>query len=159
MRHLEPDKQYELSIYHYHPSLTPSGVWLRLDSENRWVTNMSNPLLSIDSRYDQKRVRFRSGRPWQDEEARVSIYRVQDADPRETIGSPEFDLSLSIRSSRWPLYGYVLLLAALLATPQIIQGWLETDYTQLTKIVVTVVALVFGLAVGIAGVFGLQRFP
>lgn len=132
---------------------------MRLDSQSQWIAKRTNPLLSFDTRYDQKRFRFKSGRPWRTEDAVTSLYRIEGADPRETLGSPEFDLLMQVRGNLRALVLYALLLAVLFASPLILQAWLNPNLPLCSKIVSSAVAFAFGVCIGLVGVFGLQRFP
>jgi len=156
---LDPNDQYELRIYNYHPEKTPKNTWLLLDLTSRWLTITSNPLLSIDSRYDQKRVRFETGRPWRDEEVLLSVYRIDGANPQEAPRDFEFDLRSKIGKATLHILGYLIVLAVALASPPIVQVWLDGDLSLLNQIIVTAVALIGGFVVGLIAVFGLQRFP
>jgi len=60
---LKPSHEYELRIYHYLPTSPTKTVYLHLRASKPSVEFMSNPVQVIDSRYDMKRIRFRTGLP------------------------------------------------------------------------------------------------
>lgn len=150
---LAPSQEYELRIYHFHPANVPVGPRLRLDTSSRWLTFTTNPLLILDSRYDLKRVRLKTGRPTARETAVLTILRDG------TIGEAnlEFDLPLQIRGTFWSTLGYGTLLGILLAAPQVVAAFSNPTLPLRNATVISIVSGILGLGAGIVAAFGLKK--
>ncbi len=150
---LAPSREYELRIYHFHPATVPVGARLRLDTSSRWLTFTTNPLLIMDSRYDLKRVRLKTGAPSTRETAVLTILR-NGANGNANL---EFDLPLEVRGTFWTTLGYGILLGALLAGPQIVAALSNPNLPAQNVAVISIVSGVLGLGAGILAAFGLKK--
>jgi hypothetical protein len=142
---LSPGREYELRI--------PKGDRLYLEKSSPWLTFVTNPSVVLDSRYDLKRVRFKTGRPSAKEVAVLTIQRGNTSGP----SGLEFDLPLEIRGTFWSTLGYGIALGALLAAPQIIAAFSNPNLPSNSLTVISIASLLFGLCAGIMGAFGLKK--
>ena len=153
---LAPSTEYELSIYHYYPKSGPVEVRLTLATSSPWLTFTTNPRLMLDSRYDLKRVRIKTGNPSSKEPAVLTILRgVTGSDTSEL----EFDLLLTVRSNFWRTLGYGFILGVLLGGPQIVAAFSNPALPKGSVYLISVLSGVVGLATGIFAAFGLKRSP
>lgn len=116
---VKPGYEYEVQIYHYHPHKIPQNAGLILTSTSQWLKFIANPLLILDSRYDLKRVYFKTGKPLGPEYVTLSILSTDDV-KIDKSGYWEFDILLRIKGTFWKTFGYGIIIGILLATPQII---------------------------------------
>jgi hypothetical protein len=150
---LAPGREYELRIYHFHPATVPTGARLRLDTSSQWLAFTTNPLLIMDSRYDLKRVRLKTGRPSTRQTAILTILR----NGVNGNANLEFDLPLQIRGTFWGTLGYGILLGALLAGPQIVAALSNPNLPAQNVAVISIVSGILGLGAGILAAFGLKK--
>jgi hypothetical protein len=101
--HLAADNKYEIRVYHFIPEQQSKVSLLRFEAKNELITFLRNPVLTIDSPYDLKRVLFKTGKPEVNEETFLSVYRSTSASsPSETAAdcaaseTLDFDLPLHI---------------------------------------------------------------
>lgn len=153
---LNPGKEYEARIYHFHPEKVPEGTRLSLGTSSQWLTFTTNPELILDSRYDLKRVRLKTGRPSETENAILRILRANDVSRNEP-GNWEFDVLLRIKGSFRRTLAYAIGLAVLIATPQIIAVFSNPDLPTESRIVISIASAIMGLGAGILVAFGLKK--
>lgn len=103
---LSPRQKYEIRIYHYNPERVAGISLLRFSSASTEITFITNPLLTIDSPYDLKKVRFKTGEPNVTEETFLSLYRgstimsVSSGIPGNILtGISEFDIPLRVNAT------------------------------------------------------------
>ncbi len=153
---LESGHEYELTLYHYYPKSATLRARLSLSTTSRWLGFTTNPVLSLDSRYDLKRVRFKAGKPANDEQAVVSMMR--DAGEGK-IPYLDFDLLVLIRGVFWRTLGYGIILGLLLAGSQIV-ATLSNPTLPASRVVIICIASTFiGVLTGIFAAFGLKTSP
>lgn len=149
-------REYEVRLYHFHPTKVPERTWLRLATASESLGFTTNPLLSIDSRYDMKRARLKAGWPAKQEHTVFSIYRVT-SDRQDDLGTWEVDLPFRIKGSFWPTLIYGIVLGILLAGPQIVAAFSNPDLSSSNVTAITIVSAILGLGAGIFAAFGLRR--
>jgi hypothetical protein len=149
-------REYEVRIYHFHPRRAPEQTWLRLATVSGSLRFTTNPLLSIDSRYDMKRARLRAGTPAKAEDTVLSVYRVT-SDRQDVLGMWEFDLPLRIKGSFWPTLMHGIVLGTLLAGPQIVAAFSNPGLPPSNVTAICIVSAILGLVAGIFAAFGLRR--
>jgi hypothetical protein len=105
--HLAADNKYEIRVYHFIPEQQSNVSSLRFEAKTEWITFLRNPVLTIDSPYDLKKVLFKTGRPARGEETYISVYRsVGAGSPLESATNYsateilDFDLPLHISPLR-----------------------------------------------------------
>jgi len=148
--------EYELRIYHYSPGSSPLDTRLTLATSSPWLMFTTNPLLMLDSRYDLKRVRIKTGKPSSTEPAILCVLRSEGATQTPEL---QFDLPVAVRSNfGWTLlYGAVL--GVLLAGPQIIAAFSNPTLPRMNAYFISLMSGVLGLFAGIFAAFGLKKSP
>lgn len=150
---LAPGREYEFRIYHFHPTTVAPGTRLRLDTSSQWLAFTTNPVLIVDSRYDLKRVRLKTGKPSTRETAVLAILR----NGVNGNANLEFDLPLQIRGTFWNTLGYGILLGTLLAGPQIVAALSNPNLPAHNVAVISIVSGILGLGAGVLAAFGLKK--
>ena len=114
---------------------------------------LTNPTIRIDSRYDQKFVRFKTDRAPTQRNGFLSVsWAKEDGEPHWL-----FDLPVKVSGALWLSIVFALALALFLAGPQIYSAWSNTNLTTERAIYSTVVSAVCGLLAGGFAVFGLKK--
>lgn len=153
---LKPRKDYECSIYNFHPKTAPTGTILNFSCPSksliRFTTSAS---LTVDSRYDLKRVRFNTGRPIRAEQTIISIHRHESG--QSGNGTWDFDLPLQVGGSFIPTLYYGLALGVLLATPQTVAALSNPSLNSENQAVIVIVSWISGLLAGVLAAFGVRR--
>lgn len=73
---LKAGTRYELRVQHYHPGEQElQGGKLRLEASNSWVS-FTDPTKVIDSPYDEKLIRFRTGNPSEAEGGIIAFFQT-----------------------------------------------------------------------------------
>jgi len=153
---LKPSRAYQIEIYHFHPLEGKSKAFLRLQTQTPSIRLTSNPTLTINSRYDVKRVRFETARPTTSEAAVVSIFRGDDF-TADKFGVLDFDLELSICGIwMWKLVAGISI-GILLAAPHITAALWNSQLSAASKSAITIVSLIAGLAAGLVASFSLNK--
>lgn len=125
---------YEVDIYHFHPSVSPSGT-IRSEISGGAILEFGAKAI-VDSRYDLKRVRLRTkATPWT-ELGLISVYRTISAtSPAAGDSAPkqnteqlnpdewQFDLPFETRGATIKTALLSLLIGALISAPQILAYW------------------------------------
>ena len=116
--HLKPSQEYEVRIYHFLPKIAPKTVSLRLSVSRPSITFTTNCVQTIDSEYDMKRIRFKTGRPVLSEKSVLSVFRT-NGDVSNEIETMDFDIQLQT-SGTWVLKLILgIVIGILLAAPHI----------------------------------------
>jgi hypothetical protein len=150
---LSPRTEYVIHLYHY---AQPDRVFAEGDvlwfrSTSSWIQFVSNERLAIDSPYDRKTFRFRTGSPSDRVFDRISVVR-SDKKRREFW---EFDLEVTIRDDRFRLVCFALLVGIALWIPQLVT-MLRNEHLE-PKWLWASVSLACYLVVGLVGAFGLKK--
>lgn len=153
---LNSGREYEVRIYHFHPKKAPEGTRLSLATSTQWLTFTTNPELILDSRYDLKRVRLKTGRPLETENAVLTIRRADNISESE-LGNWEFDMLLRIKGSFRRIMVYGIILGALIAGPSIIATLSNPGLGAGSKIGISIASAIMGLCAGILVAFGLKK--
>jgi len=148
--------EYEARIYHFHPKKASEGTRLSLATSSQWLTFTTNPELILDSRYDLKRVRLKTGRPLEPENAVLAIRRVDDTSESE-LGNWEFDMLLRIKGGFRRSLVYGIGLGVLIAAPQIIAAFSNPALPMGSRTAICIASAIMGLGVGILVAFGLKK--
>lgn len=153
---LKSKTKYEIKIYHFSPDFL-ENKWIRFVSANTYFTLCYNSLLSIDSRYDFKSIRFETSNLVKEECTGLSIYVIEN-DPKNEYGNFHFDLPIKIKSNWWKIFLYGIILGFLLAAPQIINSLLRDLNMPFWKAMTIIIcSLVFGIGAGLFAAFSIKR--
>jgi hypothetical protein len=153
---LKPATTYEIELYHFHPTEGKSNAFLRVQTETPLIRITSNPTLEVNSRYDVKLVRIQTARPTTSETAVLSIFRGDDL-KNDRFGKIDFDLRLVV-SSVWLRNLLVgVLIGILLAAPQVIAAFSNSQLTVNTQTVITLFSLLAGMSAGMVASFQLPK--
>jgi hypothetical protein len=153
---LDPASEYELNIYHFHPSEGKSNAYLLCESQKPFLTSLTNTKLLINSRYDMKHYRFLTARTINNTRTVLSIFRGRGENINE-IPLLDFDLNLQIKGIFIKKILLGLLIGLILATPHIITALNNTQLDTNTKFLFISVATLSSLAVGILASLNLKK--
>ena len=148
--------EYELRIYHYSPGSGPLNTRLTLATSSPWLVFTTNPLLMLDSRYDLKRLRIKTGKPSSKEPAILSVLRSESGTETPEL---QFDLPVAVRSNFWWTLVYGVVLGLLLAAPQIVAALYNPLLPKKNVWLISATSGAVGLVTGIFAAFGLKKNP
>lgn len=153
---VKSSREYEFRLYHFYPKDLPLKTVLSLTTTGQMLSFTTNPVMHMDSRYDLKRVRFKTGKSSNDETAIISVVRDVGRDQPPNL---DFDLSFLVHGTFWRTVGYGIGLGALLAATQLV-GTLSNPSLPATSVVpVVLLTILIGVATGICAAFGLKTSP
>lgn len=155
---LKGGKSYELAVYHYHPNKQPTDRFLEVKLAGGGVEFTTNPVMRIDSRYDQKVIRFQThGNPTQKIAFLTFVWGKDGYDATRW----SFDLPIAVQGMFWQSVGYAIAVAVLLAGPQLFSAWNSVDASDAKAvgkaINVTIVTSIVTLVTGVFAVFALKK--
>jgi hypothetical protein len=148
-----PGHEYELQMYHYSPKSVPVRTGLTITSTSPWLSFTTNPVLSMDSRYDLKRIRFLTLKPPNRSQAVISVTRNPEDDGLPYL---DFDLPVLVRGIFWRTLIYGIVFGTLLAGPQIVAALSNPSLPASNIVSVCFASALLGLAAGITAAFGLR---
>lgn len=149
---IHPKKEYEVRIYHYHPKEAPKEKSLRLSASEESTTFLSNPLVTIDSTYDLKSVRFSDPGGMTKRKAIIS-FQIIPGDPDTKYGKVDFDLPIILKTNAlWNVIQGAII-GIFVATPAII-SMAVADKASFGAVAA---ALVAGCVAGYVSLFGYRR--
>lgn len=152
---LRTDKEYELRVLHWHPeadSRPPltQGSKMLVTVESPQLRSITSPQLPLDSPYDVKTYKVRTGQSTK-EEFSSFVVRIVDKDGKPVENQPELFLPARIQPSYVKVGFVVLALAALLWLQQLVpllikgtQDW-ATALSTLGLAILAAFVVVFGL--------------
>lgn len=152
--HLDGGKAYEMALYHYHPSQTPTDVRMEVKPVGDGIEFITNPVMQIDSRYDQKVVRFKLHASGFSKEAFLSLVR---GSARTELLNWQFDLPIHIKGQFLRTLAFGVVAAALLAVAPIMTVWANPNIPKENAQTVTVLAVLSSLGAGLIAAFGLKK--
>lgn len=153
---LEHSHEYEVQIYHYHPQDSENNAFLRFHSMSSSIKFTSNPIVIVNSRYDFKRIRFKTTSPIIAEQAVLSIYRGKD-ESKDKYGILDFDLKMRIAGTWSNLVFWGTTIGVLLAIPHLITALTNDKLTGAKLAVVCLLVLIVGLVTGNLVAFKLKK--
>jgi hypothetical protein len=151
-----PGHEYELQLYHYYPTSVPLVTRLTLTTTSQWLAFTTNPVLSLDSRYDLKRGRFTARKPTTADQAVISVLRDPGGGRLPYL---DFDLPVLVRGVFWRTLVYGIILGVLLAGPQIVAALSNPSLPSKNVVLVCVTSGIIGVITGIVAAFGLKKSP
>lgn len=151
---LRPSRDYELRLYHYYPSDNDGQAQLQASVAGASLEFTATPEVLLDSRYDLKRIPFRTGAPVPGQRGVLTLRRRRPSDDEW-----EWDLDVGLRIAaawlRQTIFG--LLVAVGLAVPPIVAAYQNSSLSNHAQRVITVVSVIASVAVAVAAAFGLRR--
>ena len=151
---LRPGRDYELRLYHYYPSEGNVEAEIRASATGAPLEFTVTPELLLDSRYDLKRLPFRTGSPIPSARGVLTLRRRKRGEERW-----EWDLDLGVRVRaavvRQLLVG--LTIAAALAATPIVAALSDTNLSHHAKALIVIVAAATSVVAGMAAAFGVPR--
>ena len=153
---LEHSHEYEVQIYHYHPQDSENNAFLRLHSMSSSIKFTSNPTVIVNSRYDFKRIRFKTTSPIIAEQAVLSIYRGKD-ESKDKYGILDFDLKIRIDGTRLKMILWGSVIGILLSIPHLITTLTNPELIGTKLTVICILFVIVGLITGIIAAFKLQK--
>lgn len=154
MFHMRPNREYDLRIYHFHPTQGDPKALIGLETSHASLSFTTNPDVLLDSRYDLKRIRLRTMSP---ESREPGVLTVR----RQTQGQPEweweFDLPIQVRGTFWRKIGFGLLVGSFLAVSPIVGAYSNPSLSAGSRQVISLVAIITGILAGVTAAFGLRR--
>jgi hypothetical protein len=151
---LRSGRDYELRVYHFSPSNDDAEAELQASVLGVPIEFTMTPELLLDSRYDLKRLAFRTGSPVPGERGVLTLRR-------KALGGDEWewdlDLSLRVRAAvrRQLLFG--LLVGLFLMVTPIVAAYSNSKLTTNQQLIIALVGAVSSLLAGLAAAFGLKR--
>lgn len=159
LRHIEwpdvlpADEDYELVIYHYHSSKSPSE-YVMSASTGAYLTLESSPKLRLDSRYDLKKLRIRTGDPTFRSKRTWITLSANIESMTETL---ELDMELTVKANYLKRVGIAALIAIGLTVGQAVPLVTRTDLGSGDKLALGLLVLLASIAVAVAVVWGIRR--
>jgi hypothetical protein len=151
---LRPGRDYELRLYHYYPNDDDVQAEVQASFTGAPVEFTATPELLLDSRYDLKRIPFRSGTPVPGERGVLSLRRRRVGEERWEW---DLDLGLLVRAAWFRQVLFGLVVAFFLAVPPIVGAHENSNLSNHAQHVITVAAILSSLLAGITAAFGLRR--
>jgi hypothetical protein len=145
---------YELVIYHYHPSKRPTDLLLEFKLAGGGLEFTTNPVMRIDSRYDQKLVRFQTASGPAKKIAFLTLVRGKEG---EELMDWQFDLPVITKGQLVWTGLYAIAVAILLAGPQLYSTWSNPNLPHDNAVNTTAVSVVFSLLAGVFAAFVLKK--
>jgi hypothetical protein len=154
MFHMRANREYDLRIYHYHPTHGDPRAQIGLETSHASLSFTTNPEVLLDSRYDLKRIRLRTMAPESREPGVLTIRRQEQGKPEWEW---EFDLPIQVRATFWRKIGFGLLVGCFLAVSPIVGAYSNPSLSAGSRQVISLVAIVTGILAGVTAAFGLRR--
>jgi hypothetical protein len=151
---LRPSRDYELRLYHYYPNDSDVQAQLQATVAGAPLEFTATPELLLDSRYDLKRIPFRTGAPVPAQRGVLTLRRRR---PEQPQWEWDLDLGLRVRAAWFRQAIFAVLVAVGLAVPPIVAAYQNGKLSNHSQHVIALVAIISGAAVGIAVAFGLRR--
>jgi hypothetical protein len=147
-------RDYELRLYHYYPNDDDVQAQLQASVAGAPVEFTATPELLLDSRYDLKRIPFRTGAPVPGQRGVLTLRRRR---PPEEDWEWDLDIGLRVRAAwiRQTLFG--VLVAAGLAVPPIVAAYQNSKLSNHAQHTITFWSIVSAAVVAAAAAFGLRR--
>lgn len=154
MFHMRPNREYDLRIYHYHPTQGDPKALIGLETSHASLSFTTNPDVLLDSRYDLKRIRLRTMSPESREPGVLTVRRQEQGKP---AWEWEFDLPIQVRATFWRKIGFGLLVGCFLAVSPIVGAYSNPSLSAGNRQVISLVAIITGILAGVTAAFGLRR--
>ena len=153
---LKSSREHQLNIYHYHPQEGKSKAYLLCSSKAPIVTNITNPKMLVNSRYDIKHFRFKTEKAINTTRVALTIYRGEGENENE-MPMLDFDLILKIKGSLCKNALLGVFVGVLLAIPIISSTISDTQLSSSTKTVLIFLSLLSNIFVGLIASFNFKK--
>jgi hypothetical protein len=153
---LKHGRDYELRVYHFSPGNDDTEAELQASVLGVPVEFTMTPELLLDSRYDLKRLAFRTGSPVPGQRGVLTLRR-KDVGGADKEWAWDLDLGLHVRAAvlRQLLFG--LLVGLFLMVTPIVAAYSNSKLTTHQQLVIALVGAGSSLLAGLAAAFGLKR--
>jgi hypothetical protein len=153
---LNPQSDYEIRVYHYYPNSAPTqSMHLVVESTSPLIRFSTPTKVPIDSPYDLKRFRFRTGGAVSEEFPVISVCS-QHAGATATVAFG-VDL-LAIIRGQWQRFAwYGLSIGILIGLSPAVAAVANSALSDTQKVLITVLSLVAGIVAGEVAAFGLKK--
>jgi hypothetical protein len=160
LRHGQPaaaDLRHSLAdpgLYHYYPNDDDVQAQLQASVAGAPAEFTATPELLLDSRYDLKRIPFRTGAPVPGQRGVLTLRRRR---PPEEDWEWDLDIGLRVRAAwiRQTIFG--ALVAVGLAVPPIVAAYQNSKLSNHAQHTITFWSIVSAIVVAAAAAFGLRR--
>jgi len=153
---LKNSHEYEIEIYHDHPEESETNAFIRLQSKSNAIKFTTNPTVVVNSRYDFKRIRFKTTSPTTSQQAILSVYRGKN-ESQDEYGMLDFDLKPHIAGAYLKMAIWGSVIGILLSIPHLITTLTNTELTGNRLTVICISVVVIGLITGIFAAFKLKK--
>ncbi len=149
---LSADEDRELVIYHYHDNKSPTNFFISATFGSH-LNIVSPPRIRLDSRYDVKKLRIRTGDPT----FRKRTWITLSADTESTTGTPELDMEVIVKANLLKRIVTVTAIAIGLTVVQVVTLVTRTDLSGWGQAASGLAILVFSILVAVSAVWGIRR--
>jgi hypothetical protein len=151
---LRGSSMYTLRFYQYHPSRTPAGDHIKVTASSERIAFISNPVLTLDSRYDHKDLRFEISPGLDRSHSFIQVALEKKNDPDAEI---VFDLTYDVPFPFWRTLGMIALTASLLAAPTLAAAAVNAALSHRRFLFVALVSVLSSIVVALLATFKLRR--
>jgi hypothetical protein len=151
---LRPSREYDLEIYHYHPTEGDPDTFLSATTSEPSISFAMTPEVLLDSRYDLKRIRLRTASPMSAERGVLTLRRRRRS---ENDSEWQFDLPVRLRGAVLRRLGVGLLIGVLLAVSSVVAAYSNPKLSDADQLTIALVGGGASLLAGVAAAFGLRR--
>jgi len=160
---LTADRSYDVVIIQYAPGETNEALavrntcWLLADSDNQALSFTTTKKLTVDSGYDEKILRVRTGAVVTRLDSMISLFHLvgETADPKTADATWDFDIRVKIVPNAWAALWKGLLLGGFLALQGLVLCFANPQIQYKTS--VSVLVVIAGLLAGLVASFGLRK--
>ena len=152
-KELQANENIQLIIYHYHPTILPSGIQITMNTGEE-LKAQSSPTCTLDSRYDLKKFHLKSGDPTSGRQGSWINIILEKLDKTNRL---ELETSLKIKGNQLRRFGIALVIAIALTGAQIVPLFTRGDLASDTKLYSSLIIFILSVVVGIAAVWGIRK--
>lgn len=158
---VEAGRLYDLRVVHYSGRGVDGGVskdepsWVTVESDEKAISFVSNRLLAVDSRYDEKSFRLRTATTNLPLDTRLTLNRRTGQSTSSESLIWDFDLQVHIEPRWWTMAWQGLVVGAGLSFQGLVITW-NSPNIQNKPLVSTFVVLA-AIFTGLAASFGLRK--
>jgi len=147
-------RQYDLSLYQFHPSRTPNGDSITASAASDRIQFTSTPTLVLDSRYDHKDIHF-TALPGSERDR--SFFQIKIVKKDNPLTAVEFELNYVMPVPFWRTVGLITGTAAFLAIPTVTSALTDSHLHGRKFEFLVAVTLLSSLAAATIAAFGIRR--
>lgn len=151
---LKPGTRNVMRLYQYHPTQIPKVTHLQVGTPSARIRFVSDSVLTLDSRYDHKEVRFESTLGIDSDESVMTVVQKHSTNDELTL---TYAIPFMIPGGWIRAAGYSVLMAPLLAAPHVMSAVLNPTLTSWKLGVFLSVAALSSIAASLVAVFKIRR--